>query len=176
MKSRRQNLDFCLLPPNWALFSQDCLHLRERLTKVHGLGWGRFCFVRGISIWFAPGTPGWDEPLRDCLIWTSKVLGRKSSTLKGRFAAIRFVRLVSGDVDFTVEAHRGNATIKGLKEREKAFEENSLLTRIFPDGRAKNLYVSQHLAAHVWNPRITSCTELVSSVSFPSYEYLKLKP
>ena len=39
------------------------------------LAWGRFCFVRGISIWLAPGGPGRDEPLLEFLIWTSKVLG-----------------------------------------------------------------------------------------------------
>ena len=56
----------------------------------------RFCFVRGISAWPIPGTPEWDEPLSHYLIWTRGILGRKASTLKGRFAAIRFTRLVDG--------------------------------------------------------------------------------
>ena len=30
--------------------------------------WGRFCFVRGISVWLVPGVAGWDEPLLDFLI------------------------------------------------------------------------------------------------------------
>ena len=75
--------------------------------------WGRFCFGRGISVWLTPGTPGWDEPLLDFWIWTSEILGRKSSTLEGRFAAIRFMHLVNGNLDFTLQAHRSKALING---------------------------------------------------------------
>ena len=82
------------------------------------LAWERFCFVRNISTWLAPGHPGWDEPLLDFLIWTSKILGKRSSTLKTRFAAIRFMRLINGNVDFTLQAHRAKAMMKGLKKRE----------------------------------------------------------
>ena len=81
-------------------------------------GAGRFCFVRGISVWPAPVSPDWDGPLLDFLIWTSKVIGRKSSTLKGRCAAIRFAHLVNGHLDCTLHAHSANALIKGLKKRE----------------------------------------------------------
>ena len=82
------------------------------------MAWGRFCFVRGSPIWLAPGEPGWGEPLLDFLIWPSKVLGRRSSTLKTRFSAIRFMRLINGNVDFPLQAHRAKAMMKGLKKRE----------------------------------------------------------
>ena len=82
------------------------------------MAWGRFCFVRGIPICLTPGEPGWDEPLLDFLIWTIKVTGRRSSTLKTRFAAIRFTHLVNGNLDFPLQAHRAKAVMKGLKKRE----------------------------------------------------------
>ena len=80
--------------------------------KTSGLGWGRICFVRGISVWLVPGMPGWGEPLLDFLICTSKALGVKSSTLEIRFAALRFTHLVNGNVDFSTQAHRSKALIK----------------------------------------------------------------
>ena len=86
--------------------------------KSAWIGWGRFCFVRGIPVWLHPGTPGRGEPLLGFLIWTSKVLGRKASTLKGRFADIRFMHLANGNLDFTVQAYRAKALIKGLKKHE----------------------------------------------------------
>ena len=82
------------------------------------LSWERFCFVRGISIWLIPGEPGWGEPLLDFLIWTIKVISRRSSTLKTRFSAIRFMHLVNGNVDFPIQSHRAKAMMKGLKKRE----------------------------------------------------------
>ena len=77
------------------------------------LAWGRFCFVRGISMWLTPGDPGWGEPLLDFLIWTSKVLGRRSPTLKTRSASIRFMRLIDGNVDFSLQSHRAKAMMNG---------------------------------------------------------------
>ena len=82
------------------------------------LAWELFCFVRSISTWLVPGEPGWGEPLLDFLIWTSKVLGKRSSTLKTRFSAIRFMHLVNGNVDFPLQAHRAKAMMKGLKKSE----------------------------------------------------------
>lgn len=51
-------------------------------------------------------------------IWAIKALCRMSSELTTRFAAIRFMRLVSGNVDFSLHAHRAKATTKGPKKRE----------------------------------------------------------
>ena len=82
------------------------------------MAWGRFCFVRNISVWLLPGEPGWGEPLLDFLIWTSKVLGEISSTLKTRFSAIRFMHLINGNIDFSPQAHRAKAMMRGLKKRE----------------------------------------------------------
>ena len=92
------------------------------------LPWGKFCFVRGISIWLTPGEHGWDEPLLDFLIWTRKVMGRKSSTLMTRFAAIRFAHITNGNLDFTSQAHRVKAIIKGLKKREGAMSKHPFNT------------------------------------------------
>ena len=85
--------------------------------KSDRLGWGRFCFVRGVPIWLEPGKPGWGEPLLDFFRWASKVPGRKESALKGRFAAIRLMHLIEGNVGFSTQAHRVKALIKGLKKR-----------------------------------------------------------
>ena len=89
-----------------------------RSYRTDWLGRGWFSFVRGISVWLEPGTPGWDEPPLDFLIRTIEIIGRKSSTLKSRFAAVRFMRFVNGNVDFSTQAHRTKALIKGLKKRE----------------------------------------------------------
>ena len=86
--------------------------------KTARLGWGRFCVVRGISVWLVPGTPGLGEPLLDCIIWQSKGMGRKSPTSKRRLGAVRFAQLINGNVAFRTQAHRGKALIKGLKKRE----------------------------------------------------------
>ena len=104
-------------------FEIGCVIARAISILTHRLqelmdGLGRFCSVRGISAWLTPGAPGWGEPSLDYLIWTSKVRGRKAPTLKGRFAAIRCVRLVSGNLDFAVHAHRAKALIKGLEMLE----------------------------------------------------------
>ena len=61
---------------------------------------------------------GWDEPLLDFLIWTSKIPGWEDSDAEGSFAAIRFTRIVDANVDFSTQAHRAKATIKCLKKRE----------------------------------------------------------
>ena len=81
-------------------------------------GWGRFCSVRNISVWLEPGVPGRDGRLVDYLILTSKVLGRNASTLRARFSAIRFTRLINGHVDFALQSHRAKAMIKGMRKRE----------------------------------------------------------
>ena len=94
---------------------------------------GRFCFVRGSPIWLRPGEPGWGEPLLGFLIWTIKVFGRSSSTLKTRFAAIRLTHLVNGNVDFPLQAQRANDMMKGLEKREGVLRKRPL-TLIFCSG------------------------------------------
>lgn len=64
--------------------------------------WGRFFYVRGISVWLSPGEPGWGEPLLDFLSWPRRVLGRRAPTLEGGFATTRFMRLVNGIIDFSL--------------------------------------------------------------------------
>ena len=88
--------------------------------KAAWAGRGRCCFVRGISVWLTPGDPGWDEPLLHFPIWASKVLGRKSPKLKGRFAAIRHMRPINGGVDFSLQSHRAREMVKGLGKLEGA--------------------------------------------------------
>ena len=56
-------------------------------------------FFGDISVWPDPGTPGWGEPLLYVTICTSKVRGRKESTVRSRFSAVRFMRLINGDTD-----------------------------------------------------------------------------
>ena len=90
----------------------------SKLPKLMDGTGGGFFFVRGISIWLAPRVPGWDEPVLDFSRWASKILGLRSSTLKTRFAAIRLMHLISGNVDFSIQAHRAKAMTKGLKKRE----------------------------------------------------------
>ena len=65
------------------------------------------------------GGPGWGEPLLDFLIWPTIEIGKKSSALKGRCAAIRFMHLANGDVDFSLQSHRAKDTIRGLWRRER---------------------------------------------------------
>ena len=79
---------------------------------------GSFCFVRNTSVRLEPGAPGRDGPILDYFVWAIEVLGRKESTLRARFSAIRFMRLINGDVDFPPHAHMDNAPIKGARQRE----------------------------------------------------------
>ena len=80
---------------------------------------GRLCFPRHIPVWLTPRIQGWDEPLLGFfLIWTRNVLGIKASTLKNRLSAIRFTHLIDENVYFSLQPHRGKATIKGLRKLE----------------------------------------------------------
>ena len=88
--------------------------------KAARIGCGRFCFVRRISVCLATGEQGRGDQLLDSSIWTTRVLGKKASALKGHPAAIRFTHLANGDLDFSLQSHRANAMIKGLEKREGA--------------------------------------------------------
>lgn len=126
---------------------------------------GRFCFVRGISIWLTTGAHCWGEPLLDFLIWTGKVLGMRSPTLKTRFADIRFMRLVYGNVDFTLHAHRAKAMMKGSGNAKGRWE-NVLLIPIYSGGRTRNWAKRGEKEMGVRDLRIRNCSRRVYWVSF----------
>ena len=90
-----------------------------------------------------------------------EVYGRKGSTPRSRFAAIRFVHLACGNLDFSLQDHRSNALIKGIRNAN-APREIGRLIRISPVVCVRSSSLNPKRAVQGRNPCILKYTLHVS--------------
>ena len=147
------------VPPNEAKLGALLSGLGESARTIHMSDWVAWgvLYVMNIPDWLASGVKGRGGPLLGFLIFGSKIIGGRPSTLKRRLPCIRFMNLFSGNAVFSLQENRANAIMRGLR-KGSVWPENALSTRTWYAERIRNWRINRQLGTIRAGLYISSCT------------------